>query len=841
MEQGTPKDGTMHGCIPSAKMALGMCRPVNGVVGHDIDESSPTQGGTVAKSKKAKKAPKRRFAIFIKWAAILSIIGALAGASVLAGIFYYYGQNLPKILKREDFKPAQMSRVYASSGELIAEFSMPKLGGKRTVVPMEKIPKHVRWSFMAAEDADFMKHSGIDYFGMVRAFYYAVFYDTGLKGTSTITQQVVKNLILTPERSIKRKVREIILAMELEKNLSKEDILWLYLNEVYMGHGVNGVEEAAKLYFNKPASKLKLEEAAVLAGITQSPERHSPIRNPKNALKRRHFVLKQLWEKGFIKEAAYRQADKAPLKLAPRQARAPHLGTAPHFVEHIRKTLISKYGKEALYTGGYRIHTTLDLKKQAAAQLAAQKGLRVYDKRHGLYRPKKQLDAKQVQSIIAKATKRTARGLKPKTRYKAVVTAINTKKQEVHVRVGKHKALLHLEPRQRIFDEKNNTVESIFKVNQLLHVWKYKDAEGKQPMQVQFVPGPETGAIILDPKTRDVLALVGSFDFAHNKYNHATQAKRQPGSTFKPIVYAAALEEKAITPATVIIDQPEVFKLARGKTYAPRNSDGQYRGPIRVREALGASRNVVSVHILVKKINVNKAIDFAKKIGIEGHLAKNATLVMGSSSNTVMEMVNAYATFASGGFLTEPRFIKRIETVRGETQSFASKPKAVISPEVAYLISDLMLAVTSGYTDNAGKRRAGTARIVSKLKHPVAGKTGTTNEAKDAWFIGYTPYYVGGVWVGHPDNRSLGRKEYGGRVAAPIWLEMMKTAHQDKKRIKFQPPTTGITTANIDPKTGLLMRSGGIVESFLAGTAPTDYAPEAQAGDVNNFIFDQVP
>lgn len=795
------------------------------------------KGAPQAKVAKATSWPKR----LLKWAVILSLLGALAGGTALAGIFYYYGQDLPKLLKREDFKPAQLTRIYASGGELIGEFSLPGKGGRRTVVPMEQIPKHVRFAFMAAEDADFMTHSGIDYLGMVRAFYYAMFYDTGLKGTSTITQQVVKNLILTPERSIKRKVQEIILAMELEKNLSKEDILWLYLNELYLGHGVNGVEEAARLYFGKGVKDLSLEEGAVLAGITQSPERHSPKRNMENAKKRRAFVLKQLWEKGFIEEAEYRAADASPLKIAKSNALRDDLGKAPHFVEHVRKALIERYGEDKVYTGGLRVYTTLDLKVQEGAEVAMREGMRAYDTRQGYYRPRKKLKDNAIDAFVKKQAKHLSQGkLAAGDVYEGVVTKV--KDDQVVVSVGGQEATLSLEPRARILGEGEDekAISAVFSRGQVLRV--VLDAPLSKEVgspHVKFEQGPEVGAVILDPKNRDVIALVGGYDFRTNQFDHVTQAQRQTGSTFKPFVYAAAMEAKEITPATIINDQPEVFKLDDGRTYSPRNSDGEFRGPIRVREALGASRNVIAVNILMRKIGLDRAEAFAKKVGISSPLVKNATMVMGSSSLRVLEIVNAYATFASGGYLAQPRFIKKVESMRGESESFGVEPKAVLAPEVAYLITDVMLATTQGYTDSQGKRRAGTASEAAKLPMPVAGKTGTTNDAVDAWFIGYTPYYVGGVWVGFADNKPLGAKEYGGKVSAPIWLGMMQAAHKGKKTLKFEPPATGITTANIDPKTGLLAREGGITETFLSGTAPVEYAPEANQ-DVNSFLLDQI-
>jgi penicillin-binding protein 1A len=793
--------------------------------------------GKGSKKKSARPSLLRRL---IKWTFLLGVTAVILGSASVAGIFYYYSKDLPDLMDREDFQPPQMTRVYAAGGELIAEFAMPG-GGKRTVIPMEKIPKHVRWSFMAAEDADFMTHSGIDYLGLVRAFYYAIFFDTGLKGTSTITQQVIKNLNLTPERSIERKVKEIILARELEQKLTKEDILWLYLNEIYLGGGVNGVEEASKLYFGKSAEKLELHEAAVLAGITQSPERHSPIKHPENALKRRAFVLRQLRDKGFIDEAAYRQAEKKPLDIVKRKTTKPYLNAAPYFTEYVRKDLIERYGKDKVYTGGMRVHTTLDLDKQLAAERSLREVLRDYDKRHKLYRPIKHLKEKDFAGFDKKQAKNNPQGPKGKKVYQALVKKVDADTDLLEVSVAGKRAQVVLEPRSRILGigKEAKKLDKVFSRGDVIEVTSAgEDQEGN--LLVAFKEGPQASFVLIEPETRDVLAMVGGYSFWANKYDHATQAKRQTGSTFKPFVYAAALEEKIITPASIYLDTPKTFKLDGGKTYTPRNSDGKSRGKIRIREGIGASRNVVAVRVL-DELGVDKAIAFAKKVGIEGKLVKNITMVMGSSELTNLEMVNSYATFASGGYLAKPRFITRIETMRGETETFSAKREQVLAAEVAYLISDLMIAVTQGYTDRNGTRRLGTGSNVNKLGDgmAIAGKTGTTNEARDAWFMGFTPYYVGGAWVGYDNNQPLGRKEYGGRVAAPIWLGAMQAAHKGKKAKKFEPPKAGITTAQIDPATGKLTRQGGIIETFLTGTAPQEYADES-VQSTNDFFLNQL-
>lgn len=774
---------------------------------------------------------------FLKWCFILAAIGTVCAVVGLAGIFWYFGQDLPQILKRDDFNPPQMTRIYSADGFVIGEFYTP--GSKRTVVPENTIPQHVKDAFMAAEDADFMTHQGIDYLGMVRAFYYAVRYDVGVKGTSTITQQVVKNLILSPERNVSRKVREIILARELEKNLSKNDILYLYLNTIYLGHGVNGVEEASRLYFGKHVSELTLPEGALLAGLTQSPEGLTPFRHPEKAMKRRAYVLKQLRDKAFITEAAYHAASQTTLHLADRAATDPYLGIAPHFVEYVRRELVQKYGVENVEGGGLRVETTLNAKRQVEANKSLQNGLRLYDERQKLYRPIKTLKDTEFDKFSTKVAKQVSRlGFKNGRRFDAIVTAIDETNQHVSVKVGDRNAVLELVPRVRVFGEDydKKPIKSVLKRGNVVNI-EVIDAK-REPPVVRFAPGPEAALVSIDPKTRGVVAMVGGFDFEFNKYDHATQAHRQTGSTFKPFVYAAALESKQVTPATIFLDSPAVFPMDGGKTWSPQNSDGDWRGPIRVREGLGASRNVIAVRVL-REVGIDKAMDFAQRAGIESPMVNNFTMVMGSSELTPLEITNAYATFATGGLSAKPLFITRVTTSRGEKQEFLSRSERTIGEDVAWLATSVMRSVVEGYTDSHGKRRAGTASSLAEIKRPVAGKTGTTNEARDAWFIGFTPQLVTGVWVGFSDNRSLGRKEYGGRVAGPIWLGYMKAALKDLPVEEFSAPPLGVVSASIDPATGKLAREGGIEEYFLTGTQPTEYAPTADTASSDDFLLQQ--
>ena len=788
-------------------------------------------------------------------------------------MFWYYGRDLPEILRREDYAPLQVTRVYASDGALIAQAWEPE--GRRTVVPLEAVPQTVREAFMAAEDADFMRHSGIDYLGMMRALYDAVVHDAGVKGTSTITQQVVKNLILSPERSLERKLREILLARELEQNLSKEDILFLYLNTVYMGHGAHGVEEGAQVYFAKSVRELTLDEAAVLAGINQAPERWSPWKNMEGATKRRAFVLRQLWEKGFIGEAAYRQALDLPITLRSFEEQHPHLDIAPHFVEHVRKVVAEKLGRQwarqqgleeppapapgtrpsaahqewmeavmregthRFNASGLRIHTTLSIPHQEAALRAARQGLHDYDERKKYYRPVRKLKGpKAIAAHREKVQKKAGPRLDPKEVYEAVVLAV--KGDQVRLAVGTaHEGVLALEPEARALRSK--------KPDQVVapgHVVRVRPA-GKTPRgQRRFVfeEGPEVAVVTIDPRDREVLALVGGYSFEHNQFDHVTQARRQPGSSFKPVVYAAALASKTATPSTLYYDSPAVFEMPHGKTYSPKNSDNTFRGPVRLREGLGASRNVVAVRVL-KDVGVEDTIDFAHRIGVTSPLEPIFPLAMGASELTPLELTNVYATFASGGELADPRVLERIEWPDSRVERFSTQATEALAPEVAFLITDLMRSVIDGYTDSSGRRRGGTASRLRKLGRPVAGKTGTTNEVRDAWFVGFTPQLVTGVWVGFDDQRRrLGRGEGGGRTAAPIWLEAMKAMLRGEPKLDFRAPDTGVTTARIDPATGKLTRDGGIEERFLAGTAPTEYAEPldlSTGGDGTDLVLEQ--
>lgn len=618
----------------------------------------------------------KRLLLFIAWTAALTSASALLLA---AGLIYYYGRDLPSRLDlKSAYQPAVVSSVFDAHGQRIGEFYHQR----RIVVPLERIPSHVVQALLAAEDSRFFAHRGVDVFAIIRASFANLRKGAVREGASTLTQQLVRGFFLTPERTLGRKIREAILAYRVEKNHTKEEILYLYLNQVYFGHGNYGIEAASRDYFGKSVDQLNLPEAALLAGLPRSPSRNSPYRDFFVATERERYVLRRMLREGFITQAAFQEALQTTLRLTP----APALNSqiAPYFVEYVRRVIGDRYGFDPLLQGGFQIHTTID----AALQMAAQKALR-----DGV--------------------------------------------DEIRLRVRK----------------KTRTAPR----------------EGQGDV--------EAALIALDPATGMVRALVGGYDFYTSQYNRALQAKRQPGSAFKPIIYSAALES-GYSELSVVPDAPVSLRMGAGKFWRPQNYDNRFVGPVTLRSALAHSLNSVAVR-LVQRIGLERTIQQARKLGIESPLEKNMALALGSASVSLIELVRAYGVFASGGKLAEPLFITKVTDRNGNVVE-ASEPrfKQVLSPEVAYVLTDMLKNVV----------QSGTARAATKLGRNVAGKTGTTSDFRDGWFIGYTPDLIAGVWVGYDDHRPLGDKETGANTALPIWLSFMTRAMQGKEATDFPVP-----------------------------------------------------
>lgn len=760
-----------------------------------------------------------------------AVIAGLGGA---AWLYHEFGRELPDISSVGDYRPKQVTRIHAADGSVVATLTDGD-AIYRTVLSYDEMPQVMRDAILAAEDAEFYSHPGLDFVGLVRAMVTNVRRGELRQGASTITQQVVKNLVLSPERTIRRKVQEAILAFRLEDRLTKDEILTIYLNEVFFGSRYYGVEEASRYYFGHSASDLALEEAALLAGLVQSPNRYNPHFHPEEAIARRGYVLRQMWEKGFIEESSYREASDAPLVLDPNRGAAPLEGRFQWYVDAVRRELLEELPAEVVFAGGLRVETALDVDAQLAAEQALAAGLRDFDSRHGLHTPFRTLTS---DDAIAEWRREhhgdlASLGLRADREYRAVIVE-HTDDASV-VAIGPYLANLRRTPLDRLVPDERGWDElfppgSVFTVVGTENAPADRLSPDTPEVTVAIPPLAQAALVAIDVDTRRVIALVGGYDFEESPFNRAIQAQRQVGSAFKPIVYGAALRERVATPATIFLDQPVTFPMPRGETWQPRNYDGEFRGPMSLRDALASSRNVIAVRVL-DLVGLDAAHAFSRDVGIASPLTDNLTLALGSAELTPLEITNAFATFPAGGQTASPVFIERVSTRAGDILLEAdSSPSAGIDPAVAWLTTSLMRSVVERGTGTA-------ARAVG---HPVAGKTGTTNGARDAWFLGFSQHIATGVWVGRDDNGELGRGETGGRSALPIWVNFMTATHEHLDQRDFEIPETGIASAAVDPATGLLARPGApsTIEYFLDGSQPREYAPAASDRAIRDVLLD---
>jgi penicillin-binding protein 1A len=773
----------------------------------------------------------------IKWLVLLGVLGAALAAGTTAFVFWMYGrdQSLPDYAKLSDYHPKQVTTITDGNDRRIGEI----FSERRTVVLYDKVPPIVVDAFVAAEDNKFWTHGGVDYWGMFRAFVTNLRAGHTKQGASTITQQVVKTFLLTPERTFKRKIQEIILARRLETSLTKQEIMTLYMNQIYFGHGRYGIEEAARFYFGKHVGQLNIGEAALLAGLPQSPEKISPRKNPRRAKERQTYVLNQLAAMQKITIAEAQKWIDAPIQIV--KEPFPDLGSAPEWVDLVKRELVRQNGgnEAALETLGATVRTTLDPSLQAVAQKALQHGLHAVDKRHGVGRPVRTIKAEKVDAEIARLTKKLPHGGPvAKDSYEAVVTQVSDDDHEIAVDLGGYQAAVVLggDDDARFNppdgDGKTKKPSERFKPGDVVSVIlppapaarKPSDDDDDEPRpkkaaaitpkhakhRVVFSPGPEGAVVIIDVKSRKVRALVGGYASKVAGFNRATMAHRQPGSSFKPFVYATAIDSGKYTPASVVNDAPESFRDF--PEWKPKNYEtGRYEGPVRLRYALSKSINTVSLQ-LVYNVKPDAVVAMAKRMGIASPLTPEMSIALGSNEVTPLELTNGVATLAAGGIAAEPQFVDSID---GKPTP-APRGEQVVRPEVAYVTIDMMRSVVT----------EGTAYPAAALKIPIAGKTGTSNDAKDTWFMGLTPDYAIGVWVGYDDNRSMGH-EAGGTTAVPVYVEIMKQMNQPAK--PFARPAH-VVEATIDKKTGLLAPDGApkgttMTEVFVEGSAPTEVAP----------------
>jgi penicillin-binding protein 1A len=665
----------------------------------------------------------------ISIAVIMISITALTVFGVVS--YFYFTHDLPSIETLKNYSPPTVTKIFSEGGEVIGEFFYEK----REVVSLDRIPNHLIQAFIAGEDARFFQHKGLDYLAILRALFRNIFSGEMVQGGSTITQQVVKSLLLSPEKSFSRKIREAILAYKIEKYLTKEEILFLYLNQIYLGHGAYGVAAAAENYFGKTIEELNIAESALLAGLPQAPSKSSPYHHPQQAKKRQVYILNRMVEEGFISSNEAIKAAQAP--YITRNKEKPSIEKALHFVEYIRRYVEEKYGKDALYKNGLQVFTTIDLYFQRTAQETIESGLKDIEKR------------------------------------------------------------------------------------------------GKYPSaNMPFTP--EGALVCLDLETGYIKAMVGGRNFKKSQFNRATQARRQTGSAFKPIVYASALD-KGFTPASIIVDSPIVFEWG-DKKWKPKNFEGKFSGPTTLRNALTHSVNIVTVKI-AQEVGIDYIRDYAKKLGISSALHDDLSMALGSSSISLYELSKAYAVFANQGNLFKPIFIKKILDREGNLleenlplfySEGSSQEEQILTPQTAFLMTYLLEGVV----------QYGTGWRARSLGRPVAAKTGTTDQFMDAWFIGYTPELITGVWVGFDEERSLGENETGARAASPIWVTFMSKILKDKPMKDFPVPE-GVEFMKIDPQTGQVsLGKEGLLECFREGTGHQQKTSSSLKTTTDFFKFD---
>ena len=763
---------------------------------------------------------------------MLVTVATLAGAVGVVGIVWYYGRDLPTVAAVRDYRPPQTTRVLDRHGELIGEIFRER----RTVVPMDRIPRALVLAVLAAEDADFYQHEGLDYPGIVRALLRDVSSGRPAQGASTITQQVVKLLILTPERTVARKVRELILARRLEQELSKDEILALYLNHINFGHGRYGVQEAAQYYFGKNVEELSLAEATLIAGVPQSPTRLSPRSHPEAARRRQAFVLDQL----LAKRERWPDLSEDDIEVARNTAvdiaePAEPSERAPEALALAGQLLRETLSEDDYARGGYTVYTTVDLSVQRAARMALRKNLEAFDARHGhrapLQAPRRRDRGAPGARQRTSATGDGDRALRLGRSYAAVVTGADDEAGTITVDINGHPGVIDVSSAAR-YNPAGLPASRFAEVNAEVHVSILRlpeaaDGDVEASAEARMELGPQGAVVVIDPRTREVLALVGAYEETAG-FNRATQALRQPGSTFKPLVYALGIHSRRFTAASVVLDAPAVYDQWNPQNYETWN----YEGAVRVREALAKSINSVAVRI-IEEVTPVQTVEFARSLGITSELDPSLPLALGASDVRPIELTNAYATFAAGGRFEESLLVRRIEGPDHQSIPLPqhAPPRDVLTPAEAYVVTSMLTSVVSD----------GTARGARALARPAAGKTGTSNQARDAWFVGFTPGTVAGVWVGYDDRRSLGRRESGGRAAVPIWVDVLRAIEEDLPVVDFPVPS-GITTARIDPVTGLLAYEGlesAIEEVFVTGTEPTEMARPPEVADTNTFLMEQ--
>jgi penicillin-binding protein 1A len=671
-----------------------------------------------------------------------------------AGVLFVYNSDLPQVNSLEDYHPSLITEVYSDDGQVIGSFALER----RVIVTWDEIPQVVKDAITSVEDQNFFTHWGIDFYGIARAGLKDVMAGRVVEGGSTLTQQLSKNLFLTPERTFRRKIQEAMLAIQIERLYTKQQILTLYVNLHFMGHGQYGFAAAAEYYFGKELKDLNIEEAAMLAAIPRSPPNYSPIAHPDRALLRRNYAIDRMVAEKKITVAQGEEAKSHPIKIAEKQRRDE---IAPYFVEELRRYLEKKYGTFAVHEGGLKVYSTLNVEMQKAANAAVRAGLREYDKRHGWRGADRNLLSEGVQDLASYELKDWKLPIRTNDIVPGVV--LDLTKTGATVKIGSYFA--QLTP-QDIAWTKAMTATEILKPGDvaLFQIRSMNPADKKVEVTLEQRPKVQGSLLAIEPRSGEIKAMVGGYDFDESKFNRSTQALRQTGSSFKPFVYTAAVDN-GLRPEDTILDAPVSFG-----NYSPGNYDGKYEGVITIRRALGDSRNIPAVKTLAK-VGVQNLIPYVRRFGITSKIEPVLPIALGAADVTLIEMVSAYSTFPNDGVRVVPQMIRRVTDSEGNAlEENFPELRDVIPADTARIMVDLMQEPIRG----------GTATKAQELKRPVAGKTGTTNDFTDAWFIGYTPSLTAGAWIGFDEKVTLGDKETGGKAALPIWMEFIREVYKDK-------------------------------------------------------------
>jgi penicillin-binding protein 1A len=740
---------------------------------------------------------------FARRVGIVALFLLAAGLGITTGVIFAYAGDLPRISALDDYAPSTISRVYGARGEVVGEFAIER----REVIPYERISPYLEQAILAAEDDGFYQHVGLSIPRIVVTAIKDVI-QRRMHGASTLTQQLTRKLFLTDDKTPERKIKEAILAIQIEKRYTKREIFTLYCNQMYFGHGVYGVEAASRLYFGKSAKDVSVEEAALIAGILQGNVRQSPYVNREAALRRRNYTLGRMAEVGFITAAQAEESKKKPIVVRP-DPPGQTSSAAPYFLEEVRRELEVRYGAKQLYENGLSIQTAIDLRLQEAATQALNDGLRRIDKRRGFRKPRRNVIA-EGHTIDTFRQPRWERPMAAGQIVPAVVTAVDG--TAIHLRVGAVRVTID---RKGYAWTGKTTPAQLVTRGDLVEARLLPSTDGAAPSSatLEQAPDVEGAVLILDNRTGQILTMVGGYSFERSKFNRATQAYRQVGSAFKPFVYTAAIDS-GYTPVSLLMDTPVSFNGGAGQpAYTPLNYDRQFEGPITLRRALEQSRNIPAVRVM-DQLGPNQVIAYARRLGLESPLPPYLAVALGAAEATLVEMTSAYSVFPNQGVRMRPYSVLKVRDREGNVlEENRPEPKDAIRADTAFVMTNLLRGVV----------QRGTATRAAALNWPIGGKTGTTDDYTDAWFIGFDPDITIGVWTGFDQKRTMGPAGTGSESALPIWIDIMKAWIATRSEAPVFEPPGNIVFVSVDRGSGnpaLEGTPGAITESFIAGTQP---------------------